>query len=733
MRKRFSVLKILIALIFGFLPSFLFVVFFIQYGSPIQNYIKFFSDPSSAGAWISAIVVSLLVYFILGFVKPGATFRKIISNKPLFIGIIILIVLSFILIAVQLYLYVNFTLRNDILVQLSADRENIFFRGGFGENVSFKIDLIMNPFCSAECDYEFADLSYGGEVDSGKFNMTSILSKTKTYSLTNNKFVEGSQELKRFEVSCKSKKTWLCYTKGEDSRRAVLVTVNYRLSDDEKIFKNYSREDVLEMKKTFYSSSNNLKESFANLVIINGSFSTERFFYTFEELSNLSESLNFSLINLEKLWQSQDFGLLKSKLWEVNSRLNYLTNNSLALNSDINSSILFYNNLTELLLSSRNFLREVSQQNLAESDCNNLDNLISFFNESLIIFENSSNLSDKKIIVEAIYSEIENFRESYEINESNKCGLVNKLNSELPAKIFFISLSLPSRNFFLNDPEPICCLFGECQKCCDENCASQDYPIIFLHGQSINEAISVGYSLDAFSKMKEKLVLKGYIDAGAIILGSVSDKDSWGKMNATFIMTGSYFFDTYKTSTGEKTISSNQEGIDVYADRLRKLIELVKYKTGKNKVVLVSHSMGGVVTRRYIQLFGDSNVEKAILVTTPNHGVSDKVRDYCAVIGPEVSCEDLDKDSAFMKELNSYWNSKIPIYNFIGIGCDMGDETGEGVVKNSSQYLDSAINYYFTGTCNELNFEFFHEYIVDPEKYPKVYNKIYEILKNSVD
>jgi pimeloyl-ACP methyl ester carboxylesterase len=157
----------------------------------------------------------------------------------------------------------------------------------------------------------------------------------------------------------------------------------------------------------------------------------------------------------------------------------------------------------------------------------------------------------------------------------------------------------------------------------------------------------------------------------------------------------------------------------------------VKYRTNKDKVVIVSHSMGGIVTRRYLQIFGGENVEKAILVTSPNHGIDDKIRDYCAVIGPEVSCNELDKDSSFMADLNTAPISKVPIYNIVGVGCNMGAETGDGFIKNSSQYLDSATNYYFTGKCNEPNFEFFHEYIVFPDKYPAVYNKIYEILKNS--
>ena len=86
-----------------------------------------------------------------------------------------------------------------------------------------------------------------------------------------------------------------------------------------------------------------------------------------------------------------------------------------------------------------------------------------------------------------------------------------------------------------------------------------------------------------------------------------------------------------------------------------------------------------------------------------------------------------------MNELNNKPTEKVPTYNIIGIGCKMGDESGDGVIKNSSQYLDTAENYYFKGYCNEINFEFFHEYITSPDLYPEVYNKIYEILQNKTN
>ena len=118
-----------------------------------------------------------------------------------------------------------------------------------------------------------------------------------------------------------------------------------------------------------------------------------------------------------------------------------------------------------------------------------------------------------------------------------------------------------------------------------------------------------------------------------------------------------------------------------------------------------------------------------VLITVPNHGVDGKVGDYCSVIGPEASCRDLSKDSILMNKLNTGPISTVPTYNIIGTGCDMGGETGDGIIKNSSQYLAYANNYYINGVCNDLNFDFFHESIISPDKYPRVYDIIKGIIK----
>ncbi len=127
-KRIFFILRTLISIIIGFLPSFLFVALFVSYGSPFSTYIKFLLNLSASwGAWLAAFIIPSLIYFIGRAIKSRKDIKKVIKYKyPLLIFILSLLALLS-LISVQLYLYINFTLRSDILVRLSADKNDIFF------------------------------------------------------------------------------------------------------------------------------------------------------------------------------------------------------------------------------------------------------------------------------------------------------------------------------------------------------------------------------------------------------------------------------------------------------------------------------------------------------------------------------------------------------------------------------------------------------------------------------
>ncbi len=60
--------------------------------------------------------------------------------------------------------------------------------------------------------------------------------------------------------------------------------------------------------------------------------------------------------------------------------------------------------------------------------------------------------------------------------------------------------------------------------------------------------------------------------------------------------------------------------IELFAEQLASYIAAIRAATGAGQVVLVAHSMGGLVARAYLRRYGGSNVRRLITVGTPHHG-----------------------------------------------------------------------------------------------------------------
>jgi triacylglycerol esterase/lipase EstA (alpha/beta hydrolase family) len=60
--------------------------------------------------------------------------------------------------------------------------------------------------------------------------------------------------------------------------------------------------------------------------------------------------------------------------------------------------------------------------------------------------------------------------------------------------------------------------------------------------------------------------------------------------------------------------------IELFAEQLHTRIEHILSATGAGRVVLVSHSMGGLVARAYLRRFGSQRVDKLISIGAPHHG-----------------------------------------------------------------------------------------------------------------
>jgi triacylglycerol esterase/lipase EstA (alpha/beta hydrolase family) len=60
--------------------------------------------------------------------------------------------------------------------------------------------------------------------------------------------------------------------------------------------------------------------------------------------------------------------------------------------------------------------------------------------------------------------------------------------------------------------------------------------------------------------------------------------------------------------------------IEHFADQVAARIGVIEAATGASQVVLVGHSMGGLVARAYLRQYGSAKVRRLITIGTPHHG-----------------------------------------------------------------------------------------------------------------
>jgi uncharacterized alpha/beta hydrolase family protein len=287
----------------------------------------------------------------------------------------------------------------------------------------------------------------------------------------------------------------------------------------------------------------------------------------------------------------------------------------------------------------------------------------------------------------------------------------------------------------LKENNPVCCTNNECLPCCTkEECFEnkKNYPVVFIHGHAFNDANNPDFSMNSFSNMQRKLSDDGFISFGELDLESdlKGEKGKWGIINKPITLRASYYYITHYDVATYRVNVQKSESIENYALRLKEIIDLVKQKTGSSKVNIVAHSMGGLVTRQYLQLFNYDSVDKIILINTPNNGVSGRVNSLCSIFGASKECTELAEGSIFLNRLNS---KSLPENNNVfairSTGCAMDDKKdGDGIVNSDSAYLEGAKNYEIKGICKNSFGTDLHTDSLNPEEYPEMYNLIKNIL-----
>ena len=329
--------------------------------------------------------------------------------------------------------------------------------------------------------------------------------------------------------------------------------------------------------------------------------------------------------------------------------------------------------------------------------------------------------------------------------ELDKPAKANDFNFELVAyNITYNAANAASKiDTNLSDNPPVCCIFNECKPCCrDESCSNdpKTFPVIFLHGYAVVKEYSPEFSLEGFSELQLKLQDEGYLNAGTLLYSGrkaeekkSEEKGEWGLSGKPIAVKVTYYYDIYRKEDKYEIVPAKSESINTYALRLKDIIDVVKEKTGKPKVNIVAFSMGGLVARKYIQIFGDGPVYKLITIGTPHKGVIGDVAQLCPLLGEYKECVDMQQNSLFLNKLNdpSTQPQNVQLYNIIGSGCLRDGKDGDGIILKehaSLKGISPAKEFFVNGTCSGL-FNQFHTDLLEADKYPETYRMIKEILR----
>jgi hypothetical protein len=289
-------------------------------------------------------------------------------------------------------------------------------------------------------------------------------------------------------------------------------------------------------------------------------------------------------------------------------------------------------------------------------------------------------------------------------------------------------------NFSIRQGTPKCCFNGICAECCTaDSCASKNYPVIFIHGHLSYNRNSPEQVINSFAGMQDALEEAGYIPAGLIDLEETSPYGDWGRNPKPVSVRASYYYISYY-DLGIQTLEARKsDSIENYAIRLREIVEEVKRRTGSPKVIIVAHSMGGLVAREYMLLFGEESVDKMVTIGTPNKGIEGALIKLCPVFGSQKECEDMVKDSVFLKRLNNPNNNpgKARVYTISAVGCSTYGKPGDGVIAADNVVLDFARNYRIEGRCTDLMQSDLHGRMLQPEIYPQTLKILKEIIADN--
>jgi len=205
------------------------------------------------------------------------------------------------------------------------------------------------------------------------------------------------------------------------------------------------------------------------------------------------------------------------------------------------------------------------------------------------------------------------------------------------------------------------------------------YPILVLHG--FNPTYTRRFSEQSLKQLQDDLAN----DLGYSNRGLLTKETTCAELRYTekpIILRATYFD------------GADLQEIQEYSETVGDLITRVINCTGAKKVDVITHSMGGIITRHYIKTHDDPSIRKLIMLGTPNHGGLYKVGDLVDIFIEEgeskISMDfvQLSESHSFVQGLNEDDETPGDV-EYHTIAGDV-DGQGDGLVRTLSVPLVGA-------------------------------------------
>ncbi|MBT4110225.1 alpha/beta hydrolase [Candidatus Woesearchaeota archaeon] len=691
--------------------------------------------------------------------------KRRIGKTILVLFILFLVIASILFV---LGVKVRFILGEELSVNIKQDSSSYLVGSDQAVDLSFSV-VNENFFkCNSQCNYELIDLESNKLLFSEDFYLEHNQEYHKSVVVDSKEF--GNRlYLYSLNIQCNNIKSLVCLTDELIKHNSALFFVETELTAEEKSLSL----DIMEKLETENEKLNSLKSKYSEhqtLLANNFPLGLEM---KEEELK--LKLINKSFIEIEQhlnqqigFWQESEFGKfiptpkLEDSLLSLTTtgkrirELLSIRNNTIGiLNQVANKSGeikgAYYH--SPLIAEEVNKLQQVndlliSGEQLSDEKINlqvknsetviiklledfslQLDQLTNHYSPIANVFVSKSDCNALNLIKKQIVEE------NITVNTVNLDAFIDKnclvdktnltlLNVTVAKSNFGFESSMPDFKLAFGKQVKQCCLFDECKS---YDSQEERTFTLFIHGHALNKANTPEASMAAFAKLQEELQDNAFVNAAEISFGEIDTNLN----NCAFPLTArSTFYYIPHLGFGRYSLTAQKsERIENYALRLREILEEVKKNVPNHKINIVAHSMGGLVVREYLDLFGVNGLDKVVFINSPHHGVTGKVQKFCSLIGASKECEDLSAGSVFLQRINS---KQLPLgidyYNIRSKGCLMETEDGDGVVTLESAYLSGAEDIIINGQCLDSLQSSLHSDILNPELYPEIVNILKGIL-----